>query len=251
MCLWMSCTTNSKTDQTTEKVVDQIEKENLELKLVPFEVTEKIEAAELSLTSSEKKDSNYAFAYAVKNYELKSQTQQTQHQHCANSSKGQHIHFIVNNSPYKAKYESEFDETLESGTNVVLAFLSRSYHLSVKNTKAFDLSVIENDDVKSFDFDSDAQHLFYSRPKGVYKTEDAKHILLDFYLLNTQLSENGNKVQVIIDGQEFFITKWMPYLIEGLSAGEHTISIKLIDKDNNFIDGPFNDSGERVISIEQ
>ena len=40
--------------------------------------------------------------------------------------------------------------------------------------------------------------LFYSRPKAEYAGKDAKIILLDFYLVNTELSKDGNKVKAYV-----------------------------------------------------
>ena len=50
---------------------------------------------------------NGNFAFDVANYELGVQTPNAEQLMCANSGKGQHIHLIVDNAPYIAKYESE------------------------------------------------------------------------------------------------------------------------------------------------
>jgi len=55
---------------------------------------------------------------------------------CANSGKGQHIHLIIDNEPYAAKYEAEFEYDVADGTHYLLAFLSRSYHESIKHPTA-------------------------------------------------------------------------------------------------------------------
>ncbi len=65
-------------------------------------------------------------------------------------------------------------------------------------------------------------------------------MLLDFFVLNTKLSENGNKVRATINNSEFIITEWVPHLIKGLPMGEVTILLELIDKEGNVIEGPFN-----------
>lgn len=188
------------------------------------------------------------FEFEVENYELARQTEGAEERHCANSQKGQHIHFIVNNGPYAAHYESSFEAELLEGNNVVLAFLSRSYHESIKNGTAHVLKTFQIGDQPST-FDHDAAHLFYSRPKGSYQGEDSKKILLDFFLLNTELAENGNKVKVLIDDVDFELPSWQPYFVEGLEKGKHTFRIQLIDKSGDFIEGPFNDSGLREIEI--
>ncbi len=248
---FFACNSSSDSSKIAQQAAAEIEQESSVLKIYPANSEVDYPKASLKLNKHQKNDSDYTFNYQVENYELQSQTTDATHQSCANSGKGQHIHFIVNNAPYKAKYTAEFNEKLSAGTNVILSFLSRSYHLSVKNKNAFDLSVIESSDVKTIDFDRNAAHLFYSRPKGTYKKADAQKVLVDFYLINTTLSSDGNKVLLLVDGEEFLLDSWQPYFIEGLSQGEHRIQIKLVDNDGQFIDGPFNDSKERIITIEQ
>ena len=76
------------------------------------------------------------FSFGVSNYELAVQTKDAEGKCCANSDKGQHIHLILNNAPYTAHYEKAFDRELENDYYVGLAFLSRSYHESIKNGSA-------------------------------------------------------------------------------------------------------------------
>ena len=192
-----------------------------------------------------------AFSFEVKDYELGIQTEEAEERNCANSAKGQHIHFILNNAPYKAKYEASFEEDLEEGNNVLLAFISRSYHESIKNGSAYEIRQINTSGGEGeYDLDNDP-HLFYSRPKGSYDYSESTRILLDFYLINTDLAGNGNKVRATINGKVFELPKWAPYFIEGLPLGENTVRLELIDKDGNPVPGPFNDSGERSFTITQ
>ena len=91
--------------------------------------------------------------------------------------------------------------------------------------------------------------MFYSRPKGTYTCAESQLILLDFYLINTELSGTGNKVRATIDGIEFILPKWAPYAIEGLTAGERIIKLELIDSEGKTVPGPFNKI-ERTIILE-
>jgi len=70
-------------------------------------------------------------------------------------------------------------------------------------------------------------------------------------LVNTSIAESGNKVKVTLNTTEFIIDKWAAYTIEGLTKAENTIRIQLVDKNNNLIDGPFNDSGDRSFVISK
>ncbi|MEQ9405859.1 MAG: phosphopeptide-binding protein [Cyclobacteriaceae bacterium] len=191
---------------------------------------------------------NYSFEVAE--YELGVQTEDAATRGIANSAKGQHIHFIVNNGPYSAHYMPGVSNQLDDGNYVVLAFLSRSYHESVKSPGAFHVENLKVGDVSEEETDLTTPHLFYSRPKGTYKGEDTKKLMLDFYLLNTSISEDGNKVRATINGKEFLIYEWAPFYIEGLPLGEVSIKLELLNTEGNVIEGPFN-SVERTVMLEE
>lgn len=200
--------------------------------------------AKISLAQTSIVDEGYEFLFNVIDYKLGLQTLKDFEYNLANSAKGQHIHFIVNNGPYSAHYENLFTKEFKDSTNVILAFLSRSYHESVKNPNAFILTQVGEKQV-----DLDRELLFYSRPKGTYKGVDTEKLLLDFYLVNTEISKNGNKVRATIQDKEFIIDEWAPYYIEGLSKGEVKIKLELIDSSGSLIDTHFNPS-ERTIILE-
>ena len=66
--------------------------------------------------------------------------------------------------------------------SIILAFLSRSYHESVKNKNAYVLMQIGEK------YNLDKEYIFYSKP-GNYSGSSSEKILLDFYLVNTEISE--------------------------------------------------------------
>ena len=200
--------------------------------------------AKLSLEDPIISEDGYEFKFNVEQYQLGLQTLKDFEYTLANSAKGQHIHFIVNNDPYSAHYNEKFSKKLEGNSNIILAFLSRSYHESVKNTNAFVLIQVGEQKI-----DLNNEFLFYSRPKGTYKGSDTEKLLLDFYLVNTEISANGNKVRATIQDKEFIIDEWSPYYIEGLSKGEVNIKLELIDASGNLIETPFNPS-ERTVTLE-
>ena len=186
---------------------------------------------------------SYKFTFEVENYKLGNQTEKTLVPNLANSDKGQHIHFITNNGPYSAHYESKFEKYIEEKNSIMLAFLSRSYHESVKNKNAY---VLMQTGEK---YNLDNEYIFYSRPKGNYSGNNAEKILLDFYLVNTEISKEGNRVRVTINDQEFMIYKWVPYYIEGLQKGEATIKLELLNNNNKLVETEYNPT-TRTINID-
>ena len=198
---------------------------------------------EAKLTLNGFNESNNEFNFEVDNYELGIQTENEFKFKLANSAKGQHIHFIENNGPYSAHYTNKFEKKLKDGNNVILAFLSRSHHESVKNPNAYVFTQIGEGDKISLE----KQFLFYSRPKGTYTGEDTERLLLDFYLVNTSISSLGNKVRVTIHDSEFLVDEWAPYIIEGLPKGEISIKLELLNSNGELIETPFNPSIRKII----
>ncbi|WP_271783221.1 hypothetical protein [Aquimarina algiphila] len=198
------------------------------------------------------KSGEMEFSFKVENYELGAQTKGPNAQKLANSGKGQHIHFILDNQPYSAHYESSFKKEVPEGVHHLVAFLSRSFHESVKNDNSVIVrKLIVGDDPKdTLGLDMKAPTLIYSRPKGEYVGKDTEQILLDFFVLNTTLSENGHKVRATINGEEFMITEWAPQVIKGLPMGEITIQLELLDETGALIPGPFNKVTRTVVLKE-
>lgn len=176
--------------------------------------------------------------YNVHDFKL---TEQTEHQHnMANSHEGQHIHFILDNSPYAALYKPEHSVTVAlNSEHYLMSFLSRSFHESIKTANASKLIKFKvNADAKIEELPEVTEpSLFYSRPKGDYKGADTKTLLLDFFVANTTLAADGNKVKADINGQEFMLDQWVPYEILNLPMGENSIKLTLVDKEGNALTG--------------
>lgn len=184
----------------------------------------------------------FSFGISGDTYNLGVQTPDADQKMCANSAQGQHIHLILDTDPYIAKYEAEFDHAVTDGNHFMLAFLSRSYHESIKTPNAYaamngffqDTSLKESKPITD-------PMLFYSRPKGTYVgKQDTEKVMLDFYLVNVDLSAGGYTVKAEINGEEHLIEKWQPYYIEGLEMGNNTIKLTLLDKDGNVVKTPLN-----------
>lgn len=244
---------STKTTSEEQANTDTIQTEAQEITITP--VTDFPEYSDAMLEMNEPMENaaisedSVSFAYNVKNFELATQTENNS-MNLANSGDGQHIHLIFNNEPYHAHYGTDFKMALEDDHYVALSFLSRSYHMSVKNPDAYVLRQFTVGDAEAEEADLTAPHMFYSRPKGEYSGVDTENLLLDFYLVNTELSETGNKVRATINGEEFMISKWEPYVIQGLPMGEVTIKLELLDSEGNLIEGPFN-SVERTVTLKE
>ncbi|WBL41684.1 hypothetical protein PBT90_13060 [Algoriphagus halophytocola] len=248
VALLMAASCQSKKTENEEVVLEEMEMTTpVAISIEKFTESPAYAGSSLKLTepsgSSIASAGEATFNFEVGDYELGAQTEKSGvAAMLANSGKGQHIHFILNNDPYSAHYEPSFSKDLPEGTHYVVAFLSRSYHESVKNANSYvakKIVVGEAGDDKGVNLDEPT--LIYSRPKGEYSGADTENLMLDFFLLNTELSQTGNKVRATVNGQEFMITEWAPYIIKGLPKGEATIKLELLDADGNLIPGGFNE----------
>jgi len=172
-------------------------------------------------------------------YKLGEQTTDADAKQCANSKDGQHLHLILDNEPYVAKYESSFTIDIADGDHNLLCFLSRSYHESIKTPAAHRAALVTVKN-KSITKSSEIQGpmLFYSRPKGLYTGDDIKKVMLDFYVINAELPKY--KVEADINGEKHLIDKWQPYYIEGLPEGDNTITLTLLDSTGQAAKVPMN-----------
>lgn len=224
----------------TNTVEQDSESVNTEMKykLTPFDNS--AEFPDATIAGMEYNAGMFKFDVQGTSYKLGEQTSDANRKMCANSAQGQHIHLIIDNAPYAAKYTSEFDYEVADGEHYLLAFLSRSYHESIKTQDA-SLAVkinIENKSIKDIEPIEGAM-LFYSRPKGTYVGEDANKVMLDFYLKNVRLGEQY-QVEADINGEKHLLDKWQPYYIEGLPMGENTITLSLLDMNGKIVETALN-----------
>ena len=227
--------TTDKTDtkETTAAVTNKY-------KLTPFAPSQSYPDAKIEGVAY--KAGKMDFQVADGTYKLGAQTPDVKQKNCANSAKGQHLHVIVDDKPYAARYTASFDDLkIEDGEHRMLAFLSRSYHESIKTADAH-TAISMN--VKDGTFEKSAPitepMIWYSRPKGVYKGKaNTNKVMLDFYLVNTNLT-GGNKIKADINGEVHMLDTWQPYYIEGLPMGKNKITLSLLDKDGNLVKTPQN-----------
>ena len=174
--------------------------------------------------------------FNVENYTLGMPSHHSDSMHLANSSGGQHIHLIIEDKPYEAHYTSTITVEGDLTSKVFLAFLSRSYHLSLKHEAAHYLHIPDN----RSDINPISPMLFASRPKGAYKGQDAESVLLDFYLINANMPKSGYEVVVKINGESMGrLSEWTPYVMTGLSAGDYVLDLKLQGKTGEKLDGMY------------
>jgi hypothetical protein len=188
-------------------------------------------------------------------FETGIQTETPRANEIANSGNGQHFHVIVDNQPYLANYEAGTPFNLGElppGAHTLLTFPSRSYHEAVKHPDAYDLvNFYVKADSGDFMLGPREPAIIYSRPKGRYERAGAERILLDFYLHNVELSDDGYKARYTITNEEgtevasTTLTEWTPAFVTGLD-GTYEVNLKLIGSDGNVVPGPFNNTTRKI-----
>lgn len=184
------------------------------------------------LESMDYKNGKFSFTYSGTDYKLGEQTPEAKKLMCANSDQGQHIHLIIDNQPYLASYATGLEIDIHDGDHIILAFLSRSYHESIKNGQAHIAkkvkvskgNIISSQDIKE-------PMVFYSRPKGTYVgKKETQRVLFDYFLINVKPGD-GHKVRMKInDEPPILVREWKPRYIKGLPLGENTITLTLLNK---------------------
>lgn len=236
-CQDAASTAKDTAEKTTKAVTDAVKANKFTL--TPFSPSPAYTDARM--TSMAYKDGHFSFGVTGEAYKLGAQTPDAPQKNCANSAKGQHIHLIVDDAPYAAKYTAEFDHEVADGEHYILAFLSRSYHESIKTTDASRVRKVSvaNKSIQE-ETTVNSPMLFYSRPKGTYKGKaNTDKVMLDFFLHNVSLGADY-KVKADINGETHTLNTWQPYYIEGLPMGENSITLTLVDKDGKAVDTPLN-----------
>ncbi len=237
---------------TGEKQQTALEGENPEHSPVLVDlpsVSPEFPEARLSVSRMESRDLgndsvSIRFEFQVENYELKSQTADAETKNCNNSAQGQHIHFILNNEPYVALYAPSHELKLaKNSEHYLLAFLSRSYHESIKSPGAAVLkrfSVDAQGKIQELEIPENPM-VFYSRPKGDYLGEDTRNLLFDFYVWNGSLGADL-RVQAELktpDGAEtFLMDQWKPGFIQSMPMGTSQLELQLVDGTGEPVSGP-------------
>ncbi len=202
---------------------------------------------------------------------------------------GNHIHVILDNQPYEAYYEIDgapFElRNVADGEHTLRVFPSRPWHESYKNAGAFQMvkftvkngsadankpattsngQQMSNSNAAVSSEGKDMQNstagavdatkplLTYSRPKGEYKAAESDPIMIDFWLTNAKLKDEGGnyRVRYSIDGGEAnYIDKWSPTWLSGWTTGKHTIKLELVDEDGGLVDNGGYNSTTREITI--
>ncbi len=190
-----------------------------------------------------------------------------------NDPLGQSLHIFIDNEPYFSVNEALTDalqdfqdyfvqtvtftasiSSLSPGMHVLRALPVFSFNESLKGRTVLSTRIFYVREKKeNFSFDPNKPFLTYNEPQGEYDyiPESPEPILLDFYLSNCKLSQDGFKLRISIDDEVIdTITSWQPYYIYGLKPGTHKIRTELLNPLNQAVQGSFNDVTRTIELVE-
>ncbi|OGN64692.1 MAG: hypothetical protein A3E80_00360 [Chlamydiae bacterium RIFCSPHIGHO2_12_FULL_49_9] len=205
--------------------------------------------------------------FRIDGYALGTNSQFARADEIVGTDMGQTIHVVIDNEPYfpvnepaidpfneegfyyDTSYKFEIPYRLSEGLHVVRMFPARSFGEALKGENTFFATYFYvGSQKKNPGLNINGPYLTYNEPSDQLPLSAGKPVLLDFYLTNCELSSDGYKVKVTIDGKNRrTLTSWQPYYIYGLGRGRHKVRLQLIDQDDAVVPGDFNDVQRTII----
>ncbi|MFK7000135.1 hypothetical protein V3470_01035 [Flavobacterium oreochromis] len=181
------------------------------------------------------------FSFSFNNYQLGISTPDQATVNLPFSPMGQHLHLIIDDTPYIGVPSNPFKYNLTDGEHTIVIAAGRSYHEIYKNSEAIitTKSMIMNGEETSRINISNQTDIFSSRPRGSYSIADAKRLLIDYILTEaTKVNLDAKKfiVRITLNQTPFLNEKWVPKVLEGLTrTGTHKLTLDLYDVENKKI----------------
>ena len=239
-----------------------------DVRVVPVEATPQPDSVEIHLAFPERGADNQknpvSIQMRLQGYPIGYDSYIPRAKEIRNSREGQAIRILIDNESYMEvndaidsftdSEEADFNSTLETkipfnlkpGPHLIRMFLVRSYGESLKGNSCYAASYFFVGPKQDNPFDLSKPYLTYNQPDGEFKGNQP--ILLDFYISNTQLSKDGYKVRLTIDGKDKrLLTEWAPYYIYGLKSGSHKIKLELLDPQNHVMTGFFRETQRTIL----
>lgn len=204
--------------------------------------------------------------FRIEGFSLGSASQFERASEVVETNMGQTVHVIIDDEPYfpinepaldpfdqngdyyDMSYKFKIPYRLSSGLHTIRMFPARSFGESLKGDNTFvAMNFYVGSEKNTSKVDLSGPYLTYNEPSNMLPLTADKPVLLDFYVTNAELSNNGYKVRLTIDGKvHSTLTSWQPYYIYGLKKGSHTIRLQLLDPSEKVVPGKFNDVKQTI-----
>lgn len=205
--------------------------------------------------------------FRLDGYPLGASSPGTRRDEIAVSKMGQTVHVVVDNDPYVAVNEPSIDPfnedgyyfdtsfkfelpyNLSEGIHTLRMFPARSFGESLKGEHTYQVGYFYVGwSGGAPDTDLKGPYITYNEPSDQIPLRENLPVLLDFLVSNCELTPDGYKAVVTIDGNiKRTLTAWQPYYIYGLTRGQHSIRLQLIDVNGRVVNGSFNDTTRTIM----
>lgn len=161
---------------------------------------------------------------------------------------------VLDDLPGKKVFKSgesvDFADTLQPGPHALRAYLVRAWGESLRLPQAFtQLNFFFGKKSGKALLPAQAPSIVLNSPQGSYRGADAKKILLDFVVANTQISERKHRLRYTLNGEKRELTSWDAYYFQNLAPGTYTLKVEMTDASGKAVRGAFT-SARSVFTVE-
>lgn len=159
---------------------------------------------------------------------------------------GHSVRLAIENGTDKFVFDANKKITLPKGVFLCAAYLCDGRGVSLKNAHSTQLTQLNIGVDEKKEIDLKQPMIFLNLPIE----RETANILVDFMLMNIDLSKKGNKVRLSIDDQtEMYLDSWRTLEIKGLAKGKHKILVELVNDKNLLYEGVYTHD-EREFEIQ-
>lgn len=158
----------------------------------------------------------------------------------ARTNKGTQVHICLDHQQHSLANDNIIDYPIADGDHQLYAFLVSSHFESIKTPAAvFAKAITIRNGQLARSLPLTAPAVVYNTPFGTHKLLPTDSLLVDFVLVNTNLSPDGNRVQLQLDDQApWVVDRWQAYRLTGLSVGSHRLRLTLLNRAGQAIAEP-------------
>ena len=168
------------------------------------------------------------------------------------TNKGVQLHISLNQTTHDWSNQNILEYPIEDGDHQLYAFMVDSYKESIKVPQAvFGKSITVRQGRLARSHPIVQPMVLYNMPLGQYTLAPNDSILVDFVLLNTTLSPEGNQVELQLDDQTpWTTTEWQPFSLHQLQPGAHRMRLTLRNAAGQALAAPVEGNFEVIAPAE-
>lgn len=188
---------------------------------------------------------NYAYnrgqlIFTPQNIRLGSPTSVLAERRFARTNRGIQVHLCLNHQQHSLANDNIINYPIKDGTHQLYAFLVSSHFESIKTpTAVFAKAITVQNGQLTRSSSLTTAAVVYNTPFGTHKVQAEDSLLVDFVLVNTTLSPDGNRVQLQLNEHPpWVVDQWQAYSLTGLQPGQQRLRLTLLDHTGQALAAP-------------